>query len=107
MRRRAVLAAWVLSVGLALALAAGCSRLNLRRDDSRPATPQQAERRQQISERAQAAVDRGDFEAARSDLTQLVAEEPDSPEALQRLGTVLMLEGRPTEAESYFHAALA
>jgi tetratricopeptide (TPR) repeat protein len=102
------MAAWVLTSGVALAQTAGCNWLSLRhRDDSRPIPPQQLERIQQISERAQAAIDRGDYEDARSDLVQLVNEEPDSPEALQRLGTVLMLEGRPAEAESCFHAALA
>jgi tetratricopeptide (TPR) repeat protein len=107
MRRRAVMAAWVLTAGLALA-PAGCNWLNLRRrDEPRPASPQQLERIQQISERAQAAIDRADYENARADLVQLVNEEPDSPEALQRLGTVLMLEGRLAEAECYFHSALA
>src|SRR5262249_58348021 len=108
MRRRAVMAAWVLSAGLALAATAGCSGLGLRgRDDHRPPPPEKAERIQQISERAQAAIDRGDYEQARGELVRLVDEEPESPEALQRLGTVLMLEGRPAEAESCFHAALA
>src|SRR5262249_9206221 len=105
MRRRAVMAAWVLSAGLALAATAGCSGLGLRgRDDHRPPPPEKAERIQQISERAQAAIDRGDYEQARGELVRLVDEEPESPEALQRLGTVLMLEGRPAEAESCFHA---
>src|SRR5690242_7563943 len=108
MRRRAVMAAWVLSAGLALAESAGCSWLGLRgRDEHRPPPPEQVERIQQISERAQAAIDRGDYEHARADLVRLLDEEPESPEALQRLGTVLMHEGRPAEAESYFHAALA
>ena len=108
MRRRAVMAAWVLSTGLALAQSAGCGWPGLRRrDEPRPRNPQQVERIQQISERAQAAIDRGDYENARADLSQLVSAEPDSPEALQRLGTVLMLEGRTAEAEGYFHAALA
>ncbi len=108
MRRRAVMAAWVLTAGLALVQAAGCNWLNLRgRDEHRPASPEQTERIQQISERAQAAIDRGDYERARADLVQLVTQEPDSPEALQRLGTVLMLEGRLAEAERCFHDALA
>ena len=108
MRRRAVMAAWVLSTGLALAQGAGCNRLNLRhRDEPRPIPPEQLERLQQISERAQAAIDRGDYEHAKADLVRLVGEEPDSPDALQRLGTVMMLEGRLPEAEGYFHAALA
>lgn len=108
MRRRAVMAAWVLTAGLALAATAGCNALHPRgRDAPRAASPEQTERIQQISERAQAAVDRGDLEQARLDLVQLVAQEPDSPEALQRLGSVLMLEGRLAEAEGCFHAALA
>lgn len=108
MRRRSVMAAWVLSAGLALALGAGCNGSNLRhRDDPRPVPPEQLERLQQISERAQAAIDRGDYANAQADLIRLVGEEPDSPEALQRLGTVMMLEGRLAEAEGYFHAALA
>jgi tetratricopeptide (TPR) repeat protein len=102
------MAAWVLTAGLALVTTAGCNGLNLRgRDTHRLASPEQIERIQQISERAQAAIDRGDYERARADLVQLVAQEPDSPEALQRLGTVLMLEGRLAEAEGCFHAALA
>jgi tetratricopeptide (TPR) repeat protein len=102
------MAAWVLTAGLALVTTAGCNGLNLRgRDPHRPPPPEQIERIQQISERAQAAIDRGDYEQARADLIQLVAQEPDSPEALQRLGTVLMLEGRLAEAEGCFHAALA
>ncbi len=105
---QAVMAAWVLTAGLALAATSGCNALNLRgRDASRTPSPEQVERIQQISERAQAAIDRGDYEQARADLVQLVAQEPGSPEALQRLGTVLMLENRLAEAEGCFHAALA
>src|SRR5262245_18050799 len=108
MRRRAVMAAWVLTVGLALAQGAGCNWLNLRRrDENQPLPPRQLERIQEISERAQVAIDRGDYAHARDDLAQLVNEQPDSPDALQRLGAVLMLEGRPAEAECYFHSALA
>lgn len=108
MRRRAVMAAWVLTAGLALAHGAGCNRLDLRhRDEPRPVPQEQLERIQQLSERAQAAIDRGDYANAQADLVRLVDEEPDSPEALQRLGTVMMLEGRLAEAEGYFHAALA
>lgn len=108
MRRRAVMAAWVLTAGLALAQMAGCNWLNLRhRDEPNPVPPQKLERIQQISEKAQAEIDRGDYEGARADLVQLVNEEPESPEAIQRLGTVLMHEGRLAEAESLFHSALA
>lgn len=108
MRRRAVVAAWVLTVGLALANNAGCAGLGLRgRNRSSETDPQQADRIQQISERAQAAIDRGDYEHAESDLVNLVDQEPDSAEALQRLGTVLMLKHQLAEAEACFQAALA
>lgn len=102
------MAAWVLTASLALAQGAGCGWLDLRhQDEPRQVPPGQLERIQQISERAQGAIDRGDYANARADLVRLVNEEPESPEALQRLGTVLMLEGHLAEAESYFHAALA
>ena len=102
------MAAWVLTAGLALAGTAGCNWMNLRgRDEHRQPLPHEVERIQQISERAQAAIDRGDYENARAGLVQLVDEEPDSPEALQRLGTVLMLEGRYAEAEACFQASFA
>lgn len=108
MRRRAAKTAWVLISALALAANAGCGGLGLRgRGEKPPPTAQQLQRIQQISEQAQAAVDRGDFEQARLDLVSLVNAEPDSAEALQRLGTVLMLQGRSAEAEACFHAALA
>ncbi|MHB1558085.1 MAG: tetratricopeptide repeat protein [Isosphaeraceae bacterium] len=108
MRRRAATTTWVLMSALALAANAGCGWLGLRsRAEKPPATTQQLGQIQQISERAQAAVDRGDFESARLDLVCLVNAEPDSAEALQRLGTVLMLQGRSAEAEACFHGALA
>jgi tetratricopeptide (TPR) repeat protein len=108
MGRRAVMAAWVLTAGLALATTAGCKGLNLRgRDDRRPSSQEEVERIQEISERAQAAIDRGDYDNAQVDLVRLVDEEPESAEALQRLGSVLMLQRRSAEAEACFHAALA
>jgi tetratricopeptide (TPR) repeat protein len=108
MRRRAAIAAWRLLIGLALAATAGCGGLGVRGRDNRPtSTPEQLERMQQISERAQAAIDRGQLEPARTDLLQLVKEEPDSAEALQRLGKVLQLEGRRDEAEACYRGALA
>ncbi len=108
MRRRAVIAAWRLLIGLSLASYAGCAWVRVRdRDDRTPLDPHQVERIQQISERAQAALDRGEYEAAQADLLQLVKAEPDSAEAHQRLGTVLLREGRYSEAESCYRAALA
>jgi tetratricopeptide (TPR) repeat protein len=108
MRHRAIIAGWRGVLWLSLATQVGCCGLGLRgREDRPPPTPQQVERIQQISERAQAAIDRGDYEQARIDLVQLVHEEPDSAEALQRLGMVLQAQGRCSEAEACYRAALA
>ena len=80
MRRRTVIAAYRLLIGLSLASSSGCAWLGVRgREDRIPANPRQLERIQQISERAQAALDRGEYESARVDLEHLVSEEPDSP----------------------------
>ena len=62
--------------------------------------PTQVARNQQVSEHAQEAIDRGDYQQARVELLQLANEVPNSAEAKQRLGMVLQLEGRLTEAES-------
>ena len=108
MWHRAAIAAKRLLIGLALASTAGCGGLGVRGRDSRPQkTTEQLERIQQISERAQAAIDRGELEPARTDLMELVNREPESAEALQRLGTVLQLQGRRDEAEACYRGALA
>src|SRR2546426_284537 len=58
MRRRAVIAGWGLWLGLSLAVQGGCAWLSPRgREDRPPPTPQQIQRIQQISERAQAAIE--------------------------------------------------
>jgi tetratricopeptide (TPR) repeat protein len=106
MRRRASTAGFGLLLWMLMAQA-GCSWIALRRDnDSGPPTPQRAARAQEISEHAQQAIDHGDYEQAKVDLLALVCQMPGSPEAQQRLGTILQLEGRLAEAEAYFHAAL-
>jgi tetratricopeptide (TPR) repeat protein len=106
MRRLAVIAGWGLGL-LLLSAQAGCSWVGLRRHfDDGTATPAQAARTQQISEHIQEAIDRGEYEAARVELVQLLDQVPDSVEARQRLGTVLQLEGRLPEAEACFRAAL-
>jgi tetratricopeptide (TPR) repeat protein len=107
MRHRAIIAGWRLSLLLLLAAQAGCSWLGLRREMApTPPTPEQVARTQQISERAQAAMDRGDYRQAQVELLQLVAEAPSSAEAQQRLGTVLQLQGRLPEAENCFRNAI-
>ena len=104
---RAFTAGWRLSLLLLLAVQAGCSWLGLRPNPARtPPTPEQVARTQQISERAQAAIDRRDYQQAQAELLQLVAEAPSSAEAQQRLGTVLQLQGRLSEAEACFRAAI-
>src|SRR4051812_1551698 len=103
MRRRAFIAGWVLSLWLMLGGMPGCAWFGMQgRDDHKPPTPEQAARIQQISERAQAAIDRGDLEQARAELLELVAQDPSSVEARQRLGMVWLLEGRPAEAAASF-----
>jgi tetratricopeptide (TPR) repeat protein len=94
--------------GLSLFAHGGCAALGLGgRDERPPPTRQQVERIQQISEHAQAAIDHGEYTQACADLEQLVAEEPGSSEALQRLGKVHQLQGRCSEAEACYRAALA
>jgi tetratricopeptide (TPR) repeat protein len=105
MQRRAPTAGCGFVVWLLMAHA-GCSPFGLRRDNGSTPTPQEAARAQAISERAQQAMDRRDYEQARVDLLDLVAQMPQSPEARQRLGTLLQLEGRLPEAEACFQAAL-
>jgi tetratricopeptide (TPR) repeat protein len=90
-----------------LSALAGCSglamRLGLRQDLP---TPEQASQAQLYSERAQAALDRGDLESARNEMLQLVAHSPASAEAHHRLGKILQLQGRLNEAEACFRRAL-
>ena len=94
--------------GLGAADGPGRMRLSGPRADSAHAlpTPEQAALIQQISERAQLAVDHGDYPQAACELTQLVAQSPTSPEPQQRLGTVLLREGKLDEAEKCFRSAL-
>jgi len=107
MRRGAVIATWSFALLLSAATA-GCSGPRaLRRNLQDPPTPEQAVRIQQKSERAQAALDRGDLEQARMELLQLVAETPGSAQAHLRLGKILQLQGRLDESETCFRRALA
>ncbi len=106
MRRLAVIAGWGLLSWL-IAAQAGCTWVGLRHDVNRARpTSEEAAQIQQISEDAQAAIDRHDYERARAELLQLATQAPESAEALQRLGSVLMLEGRRADAEACFHSAL-
>lgn len=106
MRRRASIVPWCLSLIL-LSIGGGCGSLSARKGSLQEIpTREQATQAQQISERAQEAFDRGDFEQARTELLQLVALSPRAAEAHQRLGKVLELEGRISEADACFRRAL-
>jgi tetratricopeptide (TPR) repeat protein len=106
MRRQAVIARWGLLSWL-IAAQAGCSWIGLRHDVGHPVpTREESAQIQQLSEDAQEAIDHGDYERARVDLLQLATQAPESAEALQRLGGVLMLEHRVDEAIACFHSAL-
>jgi tetratricopeptide (TPR) repeat protein len=106
MRRRASIAPWYLSLIL-LSFSGGCSTLSARQGSFQELpTREEATQAQQISERAQEAFDHGDFEQARMELLQLVALSPRAAEAHQRLGKVLELEGRLSEADACFRRAL-
>jgi tetratricopeptide (TPR) repeat protein len=106
MRRRAYRARWSALCCL-LSVQAGCSWIGLRTGPEHDApTSAQAARNQQVSEHAQEAIDRGDYEQARIELLQLATQAPSSAEAQQRLGMVLQLEHRFPEAEACFRGAL-
>jgi tetratricopeptide (TPR) repeat protein len=99
MRRGAVIA-----VGLA-GLAHGCAGLPRRAD--RPPTPERAAAMQATSQAAQDAFDHNDWPRAQAQLELLAAEAPRSAEVHNRLGRVLLAEGRTTEAAAAFRIALA
>jgi tetratricopeptide (TPR) repeat protein len=106
MRRLAGIAGSWFVLSLLLAQT-GCSGIGLRRNLDRGAlTPEQTARTQALSEHAQEALDRADFEEARRALLQLVAQAPGSAENQQKLGKVLQLLGRLPEAEACFRTAL-
>jgi tetratricopeptide (TPR) repeat protein len=106
MRHLAVIARWGL-LAWVIAAQAGCTWFGLRHDADRTRpSPQEAAQIQQLSEDAQGAIDRGDYERARVDLLQLATQTPESAEALQRLGGVFLLEQRPADAEACFRSAL-
>jgi tetratricopeptide (TPR) repeat protein len=106
MGRRAPNARWGLLFWL-LSAQTGCSWIGVRNGlDHGAPNREQAARNQEFSEHAQEAIDRGDYEQARLELLRLATESPTSAEAQQRLGMVLQHEGRLTEAEACFRAAL-
>ncbi len=100
MRRRAVI------VGCcALLMCSGCAWLRPREERLLSSTSQ-TEQSRQLSESAQAAIDRRDYVRARDDLERLVAGSPRSAEAHHRLGRVLQLQGEWAEAGASYRRAL-
>jgi len=106
MRRRGVIAFLVVLLWLLPGLP-GCSWPGAWRKGPKDGfSPEKAAEVQAASERAQQAVDAGDLERAEGELGRLVALAPRSPEGYQRLGSVLLLRGRPVEAEASLRKAL-
>ncbi|APW62557.1 tetratricopeptide repeat protein [Paludisphaera borealis] len=106
MRRGALIVLLSGLLGL-LPVISGCGWTNTRRPSLKDVpTPEQAAQAQAFSERAQEAVDRGDLELAKVELTRLVAISPRSPEGHQRLGRVFEQQNRVDEAEACYSRAL-
>ena len=108
MRRGAVIAVKKIAL-LALALAMpGCAGFHpFRGAKSRAASVQwRSAQCQELSRKAQGAIDRHEDAEAVTLLQQLVAMEPNSAEAHHRLGRVLQTQGRLAEAEAEYRLAL-
>ena len=106
MPQRAVIAGWWCGcVVVALGFGPGCAGARHRRDQEE--SPAATVMRQELSQAATAAMDRGDFPQARTDLEQLVGQTPRSAEIHYRLGKVLQLQGDLAAAGESFHKALA
>ena len=108
MRHRAVIAGWccVASLGVGVGALPGCVGARLRREQAAE-TPAMASSRQELSQAATAAMDRGDYPLARSDLEQLVGQTPRSAELHYRLGKVMQLQGDLAASAESFSKALA
>jgi tetratricopeptide (TPR) repeat protein len=101
MRRRGVTA----GCGTILLALAGCALVNPRHDRNIPSSSQAA-LCQQLSQSAQAAIDRQDYDLALVDLERLVAESPRSAEAHHRIGKILQIQGRFDQAKQAYRRAL-
>lgn len=105
MRQRAVAIGWCCWVVAGLGVAPGCAGIRHRRDQAE--SPAVASMRQEVSQAATAAMDRGDYPQARNALEQLVSQTPASAEIHYRLGKVAQLQGDLTAAGEEFRKALA
>ncbi|WP_406698827.1 tetratricopeptide repeat protein [Singulisphaera sp. Ch08] len=91
--------------GFVLLAFAGCATIRSRGDRDVPSAAQSA-LVQQLSQTAQAAIDRHDYNQARADLERLVAESPRSAEAHHRLGRVFHVQNQFDEAKRAYRKAL-
>jgi tetratricopeptide (TPR) repeat protein len=97
------------------AMSAGCLAASLLFSGCAPGLLQSADRtspadlalRRQLSQDAQVAIDRGDWERARLALERLISETPRSAEVYHRLGRVLQEQGQTARAEACYKHALA
>ncbi len=105
MRQRAVSAGWRCVLVGVLGVVPGCAAARHRREQAE--SPAVVSMRQEISQAATAAIDRGDFPQARTDLEQLAAQTPKSAEVHFRLGKVLQLQNDFAGASEEFRKALA
>jgi tetratricopeptide (TPR) repeat protein len=86
-------------VGCLTALLGGCAGLR-NRADLEATAPDASPYCQQLSQAAQAAIDREDWPQACAELERLVAEAPHSAEARHRLARVLLAQGHLVAAEA-------
>ena len=93
----------VIAVGLT-GLTLGCAGLPRRAD--RPPSPERAAAMQATSQAAQEAFDHDDLPRAEEQLELLAGEAPRSADVHNRLGRVLLAEGRAADAEASFRRAL-
>ena len=99
MRQRALITGWCCVASLGVI--PGCVAARHRREQAAE-SPAVVSVRQELSQAATAAMDRGDYPLARADLEQLAAQVPRSAELHYRLGKVLQLQGDlGAAAESY------
>jgi len=104
-RQGVVAGRWLIVFGLLVL--SGCRSFSVRRGETNSLAEARAAQTRELSERAQSAIDHGQYDQARAELEQMLQLSPNSPEALYRLGTVFQHEGRLAEAESSFRRALA
>ena len=103
MRHRAMIAGWCCAA--AFGVVPGCVAARHRRELAAE-SPEVAQVRQELSQAATGAMDRGDYAVARVDLEKLASQAPKAAELHYRLGKVLQLQGDLSSASDSFHKAL-